>query len=507
VETTTEKDLRIKQFAGKRYFIENLVLIPNKDRVSVPFKFNKVQQILYNGLMEMISAGQPPRIIVLKASQIGVTSFFMGLFLLDSIGVQNSTSVVIAHEEFITQRLLSKAKTFEASIPEELKPEMSHRSAYELAWADMNSTFYIGSARSFVFGRGERIDNALCSEIAFWTNPERITIPLGERVPRNGMLVYESTPNGEDNFFYEEWEKAKGWKDGKSTFRPFFLPWWLCEDYKCSVDEGLAADATTPLKYDAEERWLVKKHHLTEEQIRWRRMKLASLGEMFFQEYPEDDQSCFLQVKETVFDTELLIDKGRSCYPTKDTYENALIWFPPEEGHIYVLGADPTVGRVKKAAATVWDLRGLKLCARLSGMYEPPVFAEKIAQLGRYYNNALLVVESNNPGVAVLSYLADYPNLYYQRDLITGRVTNKLGWTTTSQSKSYMIQNFKQLLPQLTIPDIELIKEARNFRYSGLNIETIGEDDIMMSAMLALAARDAAPSRPALVGVTGWQRW
>lgn len=509
----TDKDLRVQQFAGLKGFIENFVMIPNKERVSVPFKFNKIQSILFEGLLEMIKAGLPPRAIVLKSSQVGVTSVIMALFLVDSISRNNTTSVVIAHEEFITQRLLAKAKVFEHSIPEPLKPNMTHKSSYELAWEEVHSTFYIGSARSFVFGRGERIDNALCSELAFWADPERITVPLGERVPRNGILIYESTPNGEDNFFYEEWQKAKGWKDGKSIFRPFFFPWWLCEDYKCAIDEGLPADAYTPLKYTDDEKYLVEKYHLTEEQIRWRRLKIHSLGEMFFQEYPEDDQSCFLQVKEAVFDNELLTEKGRRCYPAPHTYENAEVWFPPEKGHSYVLGADPSVGRVDKAAATVWDMLGLKLCARLSGMYEPAVFAEKIKSLGRYYNNALLVVESNNPGVAVLEHLTGiyctdpYPNLYYQRDLITGRVTSKPGWTTTAQSKSFMLQNFKRLLPQLTIPDIELIKEARNFRYSGLHIETVGEDDIMMSAMLALAVIEAAPSKPAFVGVSGWKTW
>jgi len=185
-------------------------------------------------------------------------------------------------------------------------------------------------------------------------------------------------------------------------------------------------------------------------------------------------------------------------------YEGADVWFPPEEHHIYVLGADPTVGRVKKAAATVWDSLGLKLCARLVGMYEPPQFAEKIKALGKYYNNACLVVESNNPGIAVLSYLMDYPNLYYHRDIATGRPTMKPGWITTAQSKAYMIQQMKQLLPQMTIPDIELIRELRNFRYSGLQVEVTGADDIAMSAMLAIATREAAPAQPAFIGTWGW---
>jgi len=458
--------------------------------------------VLYNALSG--------RDIILKASQLGVTSLIMALFLVDCITVPNTTSVVIAHEEFITQRLLAKAKVFEESIPSVLKPKMHHRSAYELAWDEINSTFYIGSARSFVFGRGERIDNALCSEVAFWNNPEKILVPLGERVPLGGRLIIESTPNGEGNYFHSLWlESVSGWETGSTVFKPHFLPWWLSEEYKLSVGEGLLSDQHSPLKLSSEEKQLVRKHKLTEEQIRWRRYKLASLGSMFYQEYPEDDQSCFLAVEQAVFDSDLLNQKLKQCYPPSASYEGALIWQPPVEGAVYIIGADPSIGRVKKAAATVWSMEPatLKLCARYSGVVEPQAFADKLKLLGRYYNNAKLVVESNNPGVAVLGYLMDYPNLYYHRDITTGTPTRNPGWVTTSQSKSYMIQEFRRLLPDLHIPDAELIREARNFRYVGLRIESVGEDDIMMSAMLAIAARDVVPPKPAFIGIAGWKTW
>lgn len=506
---TQIEDIKVKLLTDRRFYIEGLIQIPNKERIPVPFKFNRVQSELYEGLNEMKYAGMPVRAHVLKSRQMGVTSLIMAMFLVDCITRPNTTSVVIAHEEFITQRLLTKAKIFEASIPPELKPEMSHKSAYELAWEDIHSVFYIGSSRSFVFGRGERVDNALCSEIAFWNNPERITIPLGEGIPRNGTLIYESTPNGEENLFNSAWiEASSGWSRGTSLFRPFFFPWWYCDEYQLEPGEGLLVDASSPLKYTDIEQVLVSKHGLNEKQIRWRRMKLASpLAQMFFQEYPEDEHSCFLKTAEAVFDQDLLNAKAKLCYEPGSGFENAVVWFHPEEGHAYIVGADPTVGVHDKAAASVWDLKGLKLCAVLMGMYEPVTFASKIKLLGEYYNKALLVVENNNPGVAVLSYLTDYPNLYYHRDLVTGKPTGRAGWTTSSQSKSYMIQEFRKLLPELQIFSIDLIREAKNFRYVGLDVETVGEDDLMMSAMLALAARDIYSGKPALVGSWGWKRW
>jgi len=496
-QTETAEELKAKLILDKRFFIENLMLIPNKNRVSVPFIFNLPQQMLYESLSN--------KTVVLKARQEGVTSLIMALFLQDCITRPNTTSVVIAHEEFITQRLLAKAKIFEASIPPEVKPEMHHKSAYELSWEDIHSTFYIGSARSFVFGRGERIDNALCSEVAFWQNPEKIINPL-LAMPEEGHIILESTPNGEDNYFCDTWKQAvRGWKDGASLFKPLFFPWWLCDDYQLGVEKGLPADAHSPLEYDGEEADLVKRHNLSEGQIRWRRLKLASpLGIMFKQEYAEDDQSCFLQVREAIFDTQVLNEKARGCFPPVDSFENTAIWFKPEEHHIYILGADPTVGIHDPAAFTVWDLAGLKLCARFKNILEPKPLAEKLKLIGRYYNKALLVVENNNPGVAVLSYLMDYENLFYMRDINTGRPSGRAGWTTSAQSKSYMLQQFRQLLPQLTIPDIELIREARGFRYDGLSIETSGDDHLMMSAMLALAARDASAGKPAFQGTWGW---
>lgn len=466
----------------------------------MPFKFNRVQDQLYEGLSS--------RSIVLKARQFGVTSLIMGLFLVDCITRPNTTSVVIAHEEFITQRLLEKAKVFEASIPDVLKPTMHHRSSYELSWEDIHSTFYIGSARSFVFGRGERIDNALCSEIAFWLNPEKIMVPLNESVPISGKLILESTPNGEGNFFHEKWQEAsQGWSRGTSVYRPFFFPWWMDMEYSLGIEGGLQADAVSPLAYTEEELKLGGRFNLTENQIRWRRYKKNSLGGMFSQEYPEDDQTCFLQVREAVFDIQLINNKLLDCYPAPDVIDGVHVWVKPEEGHTYIIGADPTVGLHDKAAATVWDLLGLRLCARLTGLLEPHIFADKLKALGLMYNKALLVVENNNPGVAVLGYLMDYTNLYMMRDIITGRPTGRAGWTTSRQTKSYMIQEFKKCLPGLIIPDIELLREAKNFRYLGLDVDIVGEDDLMMSAMLALVARDQTPAVDAFQGTWGWQKF
>lgn len=508
--TTDVESLTRRLLTDKKFFIENLIEIPDKERNPVPFKFNSAQTALYDNFTN--------RDIIVKASQLGCTSLIIALFLIDTITRPNTTSVVVAHEEYITQRLLGKAKTFINSIPDEFKPVMNHDSSYELSWKDINSTFYIGTARSMVFGRGERIDNALCSEIAFWPDPDRILVALDRAMPPWGHLVLESTPNGEDNRFCELYKTNKAaTASGENIYTCHFLPWWVEPSYSMAQDDPATrvADRHSPLELTEEEQWLSSNHNLTEDQIRWRRARVASLGRMFAQEYAEDDEECFLQVSDTAFDNDVLNQKRLECYPPKFTMEISVggtsakleVWYPPEDNHLYVIGADPTVGIHDPAAVTVWDLNGLKHCATLTGLYKPEIFQDMLKQIGRYYNNGCLVVENNNPGVAVLGYLMDYPNLYYHVDINTGKQGNRAGWTTSHQTKAYMVQQFRRLLPSLTLHDIRIVQQARNLRSEGLQTISVGPDDIIMSVMIAIATREAIPTKRGFVGQAGRKNW
>ena len=509
-QTIEVEELTRRLLTDKKFFIENLIEIPDKNRMPVPFKLNPAQELLHDNFTR--------RDIIVKASQLGCTSLVMALFLVECITKPNTTAVVIAHEEFITQRLLSKAKGFIDSIPDEFKPPMHHKSAYEMSWADINSTFYIGSARSMVFGRGERIDLALLSEIAFWPDPDRILVALDRAMPSWGHLVLESTPNGEDNRFHELYvENKTAAATGSNIYTCHFLPWWVEPSYSMDIEDPASrvVDRHSPLDYSEEEQWLIRNHDLTEAQIRWRRARMASLGRMFFQEYAEDDESCFLQVSDTAFDNEVLNQKRLDCYPAKldmeiasgDTSAKLEIWYPPEEGHLYIIGADPTVGIHDPAAVTVWDLHGMKHCATLTGLYKPEILQDLLKQIGKYFNNGCLVVENNNPGVAVLGYLMDYCNLYYHVDINTGKQGSRAGWTTSHQTKAYMVQQFRRLLPSLIIHDIRIIQQARNLRSEGLTTVSVGPDDIIMSSMIAIATREAIPTKRGLVGQAGWKRW
>ena len=492
--------------SNDRRYIESFMKIEDKDRVLVPFKFNRVQDHFFKNMTG--------RDIICKASQLGFTSAIVALFLKDCMTRPGTTSVIVAHEEFITQRLLNKAKFFESLIPEGIKPKLHHRSTYELSWEDINSTFYIGSARAYIFGRGEVIHNFHASEIAFWADPERIMVPTLQRVPLNGRVIMESTPYGEGTYYHHQFKQAE---EGRSRFKAHFYPWWWAVEYSIGPDSpaALPGDKCSPLKeLQPDELKLMELHQLTENQIRWRRSKISEIGQMFFQEYPEDTETCFFTSTEMVHNKITLDTWARGCYPAPYSFEQAQVWFPPEENGAYIVSVDPTVGVTNKAAATVWSTHTEKFrhCATLKGLYDPVVLSDKIKSLAQYYNQALLVIEANNPGLVVISQCVNgdnpYRNLYFRRDMVTGAQGKQVGWLTTPSTKPFAITKFEQSLDHIETYDIDLVREARNQRYVGMIVESMGEDDIYMSAIIANAVTGIGPTiKKGLVGQAGWKRW
>jgi hypothetical protein len=384
----------------------------------------------------------------------------------------------------------------------EIRPEMGHKSAYEITFPELNSSIYIGSAQAMVFGRGDTINKAHLSEFAFYPDAERIINAVEEAVPLNGDIVIETSPNGENEFF-GLWSKAR---EKKNSYKPLFFPWWSGQDYWLSKGSEYALEGDRgDLDLSPDEIELKDRYNLTEEQLRWRRMKIADKGGLFYQEYPEDELNAFIVVGEPVFDSYILDTLARQCYPGKNHSTGALIWKEPEKGKKYVIGADCSAGAVSYSAASVLD-EYYNVCATYQRKVDPTIFAQVLMELGKYYNNAELAVERNAQGYAVLAVLEKehYPNKYYQRDYTTGKQTTKIGWWTSEQTKSFMFSTFKDVLPRLKVWDVNLVRQARGYRYVGLKPLPQTYDDLLIATMIAIAARRTSGSRGIIGHTKAW---
>jgi len=459
----------------------------------------------------------------------------MADYLLDCLTIRGTVSVIISYDEFITGRLLRKAQAFYDNLHERVPsiPKMEHKSTFEKTFRGLGSSFYIGSARSFAFGRGETIHNLLIDEYGYWPAgaPELLFASALQRVPLTGSskVAIGSTPNGEDNDFHEIYAAAKeGQMVGKSVFKSHFYPWYLHPEYSMLLDSpyALPGDEKPVLdNVDSEEAALIVRfEHLgigfeeANNKIRWRRYKIAEMASLrrsgetrllFGQEFPEDDVSCFLVAGDMVYDPDRVNEMARECYPAPIHHLDADIWQPPEEGRKYLIAIDAGEGKTSESVATVWNFQAedeFLHCATLSGLYSQDVMAEKGMALGRYYNEALMAVED---ALDIVVHVKTYPQLYYRTDPVTGRVGKDIGWQSNTKTKPYMITEVIRNLGRIKTRDIRIVSQFRNIRWIRSNsgheraIPT-GADDYHDSAAIAVVCRESVPIERGFVGVAGW---
>ena len=221
--------------------------IENKDRQLVPFIFNPIQA----GIHETATG----RDVHVKPAQVGGTSYFICDYQMDCLTIPGTTSVIISYDEFITGRLLRKAQAFydnmKINIP--TLPRLFHKSTFEKTYIFEDSmgvkrgesSFYIASAKGFAMPRGEPIHNLLLDELAFWPegSAEDVFAASLNRVPLTGSTKVNalSTPNGEDNDFYELYMAAKEGKEyGRSIFTAHFYSWMMMPEYSMLPDSQFA---------------------------------------------------------------------------------------------------------------------------------------------------------------------------------------------------------------------------------------------------------------------------
>ena len=510
---TTEVDEAIHTLLSNRtLFIETLLQIEDKERDLVQFKLNPIQK-------DIIGTATG-RDIYVKPAQVGFSSVSIADYLVDALTIRGTVAVIVSYNDFISGRLLRKAQLFYDILKSRVPsiPDLHHRSTSEKTFPDMHSSFYIGSAGSFAFGRGETIHDLLLDEYAFWQpgDAQRIALPTIQRVPLSGRVRIGSTPNGEDNDFCEMYKAAKEGKDiGKSVFTAHFYPWTQHPEYQLDKDSpyALPADNISPLQYSEDELKLVNNYNTTEEQIRWRRRKIAEVESMrrsgetrllFSQEYPENDIDCFLAAGDMVYDIDNVNRLAKECYPAPYSFQSAQVWYPPQQGKRYLIGIDPGLGKESKSVATVWHFADDKFthCATLGGLYVPDIMAGKVIELGGYYNKALLAAESN---IEFVTHIKNYPNLYYRQDILSGKVSNHIGWQTSRGNKQYMITELNRNLTKIITHDNIFVSQLRNLRYYGEKIISIGSDDYHDSAAIAIVCRDSMPITRGVVGSCGWK--
>lgn len=429
-----------------------------------------------------------------------------------------------------------------------------------------NCKIKIGSAISPNTARGGDYNLVHCSEVGVWTqtegkSPEDIvrSATSGILYKPNTMIVYESTANGTGNFFHREYVAAE---KGESQFEPMFVPWYEIDQYsldfssakereqfaadlwKNRTNDNVMSDREEPGKY----LWRLWKMGATLEAIHWyisERRKYNDHGDMA-SEFPSDSIEAFKHSGAKVFD-EYKVEKFRKAcrapryigdvYGDGEKGEKALsnvrfsddhqgqlwVWQMPERFekekvlNRYLVVVD-IGGRGSKADWSVicvidryWMMEGDKpeVVAQWYGHIDMDLLAWKAAQIAKFYDDALLVIESNtletkdrdrvleggDQSEFILNQIKDvYDNLYARKqseaDIREG-LPRKYGFHTNVATKPMVISVLVQVIrEQLYVEhDERCLDEYLTYerKQNGAYGAIIGKhDDLLMTRAIGL---------------------
>ncbi|MEO6911877.1 MAG: terminase [Edaphobacter sp.] len=456
--------------------VEELLKVRDREGVEQPLRANRVQKEFER------RRGQ--RNIVLKARQMGVTTWVAARFFLKTITARGVMTVQVAHTREAAEGIFRMVQRFWECLPQKLREGPLRRSranSGQMRFTELDSEFREMSAGDAGAGRGLTMQNLHCSELSRWPGNAGETLAgLRAALAPGGELVMESTPNGAYGCFYEEWGQAES--DGNGVARHFF-PWWMEDAY-----------VSAPVTEFTEDEWkLVLTHGLKPEQIGFRRGLEASYRGLRSQEFAEDAETCFKATGDCCFEVSAIEARLAELGEPMATWRSGAlqVWLPPVAGKEYLVAVDTAGGGMDGdfAAVQVIDLESGMQCAELQqrlGMLDQ---ARVAVELATEYNGAMIAVERNNTGAGVLAYLSTvehYANVYGQG--------GNAGWLTSVGSKPMMISRMGALLVESPwmFKSRRLLGECRTFiamEGGGTGAANGAHDDCLMAMAVAHAVR------------------
>ena len=502
--------------------------IVDKNRNTVPFFFNEVQEDFINKL-ETLGTNKP--FFILKGRQQGFTSVITAIQLSFAIVRKNFSGFTMADRTDNTMAIFNdKARVVYDRLPEELKPSEKFNSRNEMFFDKLNSSWRIATATDQV-GRSRTLNFVHFSEVAFYEcNLSDLQAGIGEAITAGAIQVYETTANG--------FNQAKDLWDSESCHNLFY-EWWRSPEYRSTEYEYL----------ETQDPWLIERKKVLEEkgcdkeQITWYCKKYDSYLDKntIKQEYPITPTEAFVSSGDCVFDKETINNQIARCASLQAprrgyfTYKKEAIPIPNSEGVMvdvewkikdiefvesrdgyiflheeprvkvkdgeithkapYSLGGDTAgTGKDYFTGKVICNLDD-KTVATLHKQYiDEDLYAEQMYCLGKYYHDALIGIEINysRQPTRILQKKYNYPNLYMRERLdgASDRSVMDYGFETTSRTKPIIIGELVELMrnnPYIE-EDIPTLKEMTTFvKKENGKLEAIDgcHDDLVMAKAIA----------------------
>ena len=426
------------------YFIENYIKIVQVDRGLIPFD-------MYDFQRNIVRTIHDNRFTICKLPRQSGKSTTMISYLLHHILFNQDKKVAILANKLTTAReLLQRLKKSYENLPKWLQQGIVEWNKLSIHLE--NGSKVIASSTSSSAVRGDTYSIILLDEFAFvpnniaedFFNSVYPTISSGETT----KVVIVSTPKGM-NMFYKMWKNAE---NEKNSYVPIEVHW----NEIPGRDQKFKEET---IRNTSERQWMQE-------------FECAFLGS-------EDTLISSAKLATMVFE-----DPIRSAVDGLDIFEE------PKKDNVYIMCVDTC--RAQGAdyhAFTVIDVTQMPY--KMVGKYRNntlPVlmYPTVIDKMGKYYNNAHILLEINDVGSEVADIL--YQEMEYENVLLVSNRGKKgqkvdggfgesgkvqFGVRTSYQIKKLGCSILKEMIEQdkLIVTDLDVISEFSTFISKGISYE------------------------------------
>ena len=534
-----------------------------KSCLPVPFVLNRPQRRLLAVMEKQRMEGRPVRVILLKARQWGASTMVqMYLAWMQLVRHRGWNSLICAHKQIASKNIKRMYNLLLRQYPRELL-DMEDGEAVVPRFSKLEGQPNVqqiesrdclvitGSSRSEDAVRGYDISMAHLSEVAHWQesamfNPDDVVRSVCGSIALKPetVIVLESTADGVGNFFHDEWLRSQLDRSDKEAV---FVPWY--EIGICTLPLDDASSLWEEMDKYEQTLW---NDGCTLEQINWYHHKRMEYRrhELMMSEFPSNANEAFITSGFSPFAPEHLDELERSCIPPifvgdiqadgqsgREAKENIRliaasngllkVWERPELNrpvktrYLTVVDVGGRSDSSDWSVIAVWRMRDANrpaaIVAQWRGHIDHDQLAWKAMQLSKYYNNALLAVESNTlvneaarageSEFILRSVHGVYGNIYER-----GRY--KLGFHTNSKTKRMAITALIEAVRDNAYieRDQDAVNEMRFYEeHNGKYAARGGKhDDILMTRAIGLLlmdekkVKDRSPSPDISLTGDGW---
>jgi len=482
--------------------------ITNKDAELVTFRLNKAQQYLRSLELQQKKELWRARIIILKARQLGMTTYKVIDGLDDCLFKENQNIVITAHNQEKQQEIFAKAKLAYENIPsvikdtripggKRIKPKPKYDSKTEYYFEEMNSRIKVA-----LDSRSGTPSALHITELAFKDNAREMMTGTLPAIPKSAPITIETTANWAGGYFFDM--RKKHHNNPESDFLCVFIPWYTDEQY-IEIKTKAIPEQLEFLKTFRKDNGEL----LTQEQKNRYVSKYEELDREVFQEFPSTPAEAFLTSGSPFYNVWVIRKLPVLEYTAESIYEwlriynsdqqRVLIWVDTAEW-----GADGDYSTI--------HVRGLdmKLLAAYQAKIPPDALVWVISYLYSLYGSWVVGIERNNTGLVTLTEIKNNPEyqylipfLYNEKtvDKYTNKITGKPGWLTTKSSRPILLAEHESAIRGWEITEIDERRrnESYTFVYNEKKKAEAMEwchDDMIMSDAICYWMRKEPVRRP-----------